>query len=65
MKKKFFTQKASIHLGKTFTPKISIKSPLENEMYEFIDCINKNKKPLTSTKLSLIILDTLEKLNRI
>ena len=33
-------------------------------MYEFIDCINKNKKPLTSTK-PLIILDTLEKLNRI
>ena len=64
MKKKFFTQK-SVYTLENFTPKISIKSPLENEMYEFIDCINKNKKPLTSTKLSLIILDTLEKLNRI
>ncbi len=63
--KKFFTQKANIYLGSTFVPKIKFKSPLENEMSEFINCINKKKKPLTSTNISLNVLETLEKLNRV
>ena len=39
-KKGFFTQKANIFLGSTLKPKIKSKSPLENEMKEFIKCIN-------------------------
>ena len=61
-KKKFFTQKANIYLGSTLTPKIKTKSPLENEMKEFLSCLKKNKKPFTSTKISINVLKTLEKL---
>lgn len=61
-KKKFFTQKANIYLGSTLTPKIKSKSPLENEMKEFLWCLKKNKKPLTSTEISINVLKTLEKL---
>ena len=42
-KKKFFTQKANIYLGSTLTPKIKSKSPLENEMKEFLWCLKKIK----------------------
>jgi predicted dehydrogenase len=61
-KKGFFTQKANIFLGSTLKPKIKSKSPLENEMKEFIKCINFKKKPITLIK-SINILKTLEKLN--
>ena len=62
-KKKFFTQKANIYLGKTIIPKVKFKSPLENEMSEFLKCLNNKKKPLTSTKIAMNILEILEKLN--
>jgi predicted dehydrogenase len=61
-KKGFFTQKANIFLGSTLKPKIKSKSPLENEMIEFIKCINHKKKPISLSK-SINILKTLEKLN--
>lgn len=64
-KKHFFTQKANIYYGSTIIPKIKSKSPLENEMNEFLKCLFLKKKPITSTKLSINILKTLEKLNRI
>ena len=64
-KKDFFTQKANIYFGSTLTPKIKSKSPLENEMREFLKCLNFKKKPSTSIKVSINILKTLEKLNRI
>ena len=62
-KKGFFTPKANIYLGSTFCPKLKFSSPLEEEMKEFIKCINLNKKPKTSTAISLKVLKTLEKLN--
>lgn len=62
-KKKFFTQKANIYLGKTIIPKVKFKSPLENEMSEFLKCLNNKKKPFTSTKIAMNILEILEKLN--
>ena len=61
-KKNFFTQKANIFLGSTLKPKIKSKSPLENEMIEFIKCINCEKKPISISK-SINILKILEKLN--
>mgnify|MGYP001170312471 CR=1 FL=1 len=61
-KKNFFTQKANIYFGSTFSPKIKFSSPLENEMKEFLLCLNGNKKPLTSSKISIDIMKTLEKL---
>ena len=60
--KDFFTQKANIYYGSTFIPKIKFSSPLENEMKEFLKCIYLKKKPLTSTKISINIMKTLEKL---
>ena len=62
-KKKFFTQKAYIYLGKTIIPKVKFKSPLENEMLEFLRCLNNKKKPFTSTKIAMNVLKILEKLN--
>lgn len=62
-KKNFFTQKANIYFGSTLTPKIKSNSPLENEMREFVKCITNKKKPFTSTKLSISVMKTLEKLN--
>ena len=61
-KKNFFTQKANIYYGSTFTPKIKFSSPLDNEMKEFLKCLYKNKKPLTSSKVLINIMKTLEKL---
>ena len=61
-KKRFFTQKANIFLGSTLTPKIKANSPLNNEMLEFIKCLNTQKKPISLIK-SINILKTLEKLN--
>ena len=62
-KKNFFTQKANIYLGSTFSPKISSKSPLENEMKEFLNCLKFQRKPLTGTDISYNVLKILEKLN--
>ena len=61
-KKNFFTQKANIYFGSTFAPKVKFSSPLENEMKEFLRCLNNGKKPLTSSKISIDIMKTLEKL---
>ena len=64
-KKNFFTQKANIYFGSTLTPKIKSKSPLENEMREFLRCLNYKKKPSVSMEVSISVLKTLEKLNRV
>jgi len=61
-KKSFFTQKANVYYGSTFVPKIKFSSPLENEMKEFINCLDVKRKPLTSSKISIDIMQTLEKL---
>ncbi len=61
--KKFFTQKANIYLGKTYIPKIKSRSPLENEMLEFLKCLKNQSTPMTSTSLSLDIHNILKKLN--
>ncbi len=61
-KKNFFTQKANIYYGSTFIPKIKFSSPLDNQMNEFLKCIYKNKKPVTSTNKLINIMKTLEKL---
>ncbi len=60
--KKFFTQKANIYLGSTFSPNIKSKSPLENEMKEFLRCLRLKKKPLTDTNISYKVLKILQKL---
>ena len=62
-KRKFFTQKANIYLGKTYVPKIMSSSPLENEMKEFLKCLKNKSIPLTSTNLSLDIHKILKNLN--
>lgn len=61
--KKFFTKEANVYYGSTFSPKIISKSPLENEMIEFIKCCNGKKNPRTSTLVSLNILNVLESLH--
>ena len=61
-KKSFFTQKANVYYGSTFVPKIKFTSPLVNEMKEFINCLDVKRKPLTSSKVLIDIMQTLEKL---
>ena len=63
-KKSFFTPKANIYLGKTFAPKIKFSSPLDSEIKEFINCINKKKKPNTSVDYSLEVMKILEKIEK-
>ena len=60
--KDFFTQKANIYYGSTFIPKIKFSSPLNNEMKEFLKCLYEDKRPLTSSKILINIMKTLEKL---
>ena len=43
--KNFFTPKANIYLGKTYTPKIKFKSPMICELEHLFDCILNKKKP--------------------
>ena len=62
-KKKFFTQKAYIYLGKTIIPKVKFKSPLENEMLEFLRCLNNTTKPFPSPNIAMNVLKILEQLN--
>jgi predicted dehydrogenase len=61
--KKFFTPKANIYYGKTFSPSIKFTSPLTLEMLAFINCVKKKKKPETDGSLSLKIMTLLEKIN--
>ncbi len=61
--KSFFTQKANIYQGSTFSPKIKTKSPLENEISEFIDRIKKKRNHLTDIKISYHVLKILERLD--
>ena len=63
-KKSFFTPKANIYLGKTFAPKIKFLSPLDLEIKEFLNCIDKKKKPNTSVDYSIEIMKTLEKIKK-
>ena len=62
-KKNFFTQKANIYYGSTVNHKIKSKSPLENEMKEFIYCCKNKKKPKTSIKIADNVMRVLKKLN--
>tara|TARA_B100001057_G_C22811192_1_gene935488 strand:+ start:779 stop:1756 length:978 start_codon:yes stop_codon:yes gene_type:complete len=62
-KKNFFTQKANIYYGSTLKPKIKSRAPLENEINEFLNCLKSRRKPITSTKISMNVFKTLEKLN--
>ena len=59
LKKDFFTQKSKYFFRFYFKTKIKSKSPLKNEMEEFIKCINYKKKP-ASLKKSINILKTLK-----
>ena len=63
-KKDFFTPKANIYLGKTFSPKIKFLSPLDKEMKHFLECINKKKQPITSADYSLKVMEILENIQR-
>ena len=60
--KKFFTQKANIYLGSTYSPKIATRSPLENEMNEFLRCTKFNKNPKTGLNISYKVLKILQQL---
>ena len=66
-KKKFFTPKAVVYSGKTFTPKIKFKSPLKNEILHFLDCVLNKKLPKTdgiyAQKVSQIIEKIEKKIN--
>ena len=62
-KKNFFLlKKQTFTLVQLLVQKLNFSSPLENEMKEFLLCLNGNKKPLTSSKISIDIMKTLEKL---
>ena len=63
-KKDFFTPKANIYLGKTFSPKIKFLSPLDKEMKHFLECINKKKQPITSVDYSLKVMEILENIQK-
>jgi len=52
-KKSFFTPKANIFVGKTYSPKIEFKSPLKEEILHFFKCVKKRKKPSTDAKYAL------------
>ena len=62
--KNFFTPKANIYLGKTYTPKIKFKSPMVSELEHLFDCILNKKKPITSGEYALKVMKILETVDR-
>ena len=58
-KKNFFNSKALIYLGKNFSPKIKVNSPLQSEIKYFLNLTPKTK-PITDFSFSLKILKFLE-----
>ena len=63
-KKNFFTPKANIYLGKTYSPKINFVSPMKQELSHFFYCIKKKKKPVTSGDYGLKVLKLLEEIEK-
>lgn len=63
-KKNFFTPKANIYLGKTYSPKINFVSPMKQELSHFFYCIKKKKKPVTSGDYGLRVLKLLEEIEK-
>ncbi len=52
-------------LGKKIEyPRISNQSPLENQVLEFADCINKNRKPRTDVEEGMLTVKILEAMDR-
>ena len=60
-KDSFFKKKAKIYEGNNFSPKIKDNEPLLNELKYFLNCIQKNKKPLTDLSFGQKILEILER----
>ena len=60
--KKFFKSKALIYEGKNFSPKIKLKSPLEQEIKHFLKCVNKKIIPKTNFSFAYKILKFLKKI---
>ena len=60
-KDSFFKKKAKIYEGNNFSPKIKDNQPLLNELKYFLNCIQKNKKPLTDLSFGQKILEILER----
>ena len=58
--KKFFKSKALIYEGKNFSPKIKLKSPLEQEIKHFLKCVNKKIIPKTNFNFAYKILKFLK-----
>ena len=63
-KKSFFTPKANIYLGKTYSPKIDFKSPLKQELTHFFNCLKNKTKPITSGDYGLKVLKLLEDIEK-
>lgn len=61
-KKSFFTSKANIYVGKTYSPKIAFKSPLKEEILHFFKCIKDRKKPNTDAEYASNVSKIIEKL---
>ena len=62
--KNFFTPKANIYLGKTYTPKIKFKSPMICELEHLFDCVTNKKKPITSGEYALKVMRVLEMVDK-
>ena len=58
---KFFNQKAKIHHGKNYSPKIFDNNPLLDELKYFFKCVKNNNKPITNIKFAKEILKILQK----
>tara|TARA_Y100000590_G_scaffold459147_2_gene615501 strand:- start:72 stop:1061 length:990 start_codon:yes stop_codon:yes gene_type:complete len=58
-KKKFFTSKAFIYLGKNYSPKINMNSALDNEIKYFLN-LKKKSTPITGFNFSYKILKFLK-----
>lgn len=63
-KKNFFTPKANIYLGKTYSPKINFVSPMKQELSHFFHCIKTKKKPITSGDYGFKVLRLLEEIEK-
>jgi predicted dehydrogenase len=61
-KKSFFTPKANIFIGKTYSPKIKFKAPLKEEIFHFLECVKNRTKPLTDGKYAFQVSKIIEKI---
>lgn len=55
-----YRESLALRVGDIYIPKVASEEPLKIECQHFIDCINKNKKPLSDGENGLMVVNILE-----